>query len=202
MFPARRTYIAVALALPFALAACPGSRTAADAPDAGDPPPGAGSETAAEAAAPAPTDAAPPPLKLEVRYHAPDAGMALIDFAAGGDRPAIEPTSQLEISTNIGLQNYRVRLFDEIDRAMVSDDQMEEPGDRVLYRIQLPTPLKRGHRYALVVDAQTGSAIADSAGRLYPDQRLEFQVAGARQPDPPAPKNSASKRKPKQRQRR
>jgi hypothetical protein len=29
------------------------------------------------------------------------------------------------------LQNYRVRLFDEVDRAMASDDQMEEPGDRV-----------------------------------------------------------------------
>jgi hypothetical protein len=120
--------------------------------------------------------------------------MALIDFAPGGARPSIESTSQLELSTNIGLQNYRVRLFDEVDRAMTSDDQMEEPGDRMRYRIQLPGPLRSGHRYALVVDAQTGSAIADSAGRLYPDQRLEFSIAGAREPDVPPRKTTPSRR--------
>ncbi|HZN91626.1 MAG TPA: hypothetical protein VFB81_02950, partial [Myxococcales bacterium] len=66
------------------------------------------------------------------------------------------------------------------------------------YRIQLPTPLKAGHRYALVLDAQTGSAIADSAGRLYPDQRLEFTIAGAREPDsPPKKKNKRVTGKPK-----
>jgi hypothetical protein len=136
-----------------------------------------------------------------VRYLAPDAGLALIDFAAGGTRPAIESTSQLELSTNIGLQNYRVRLFDEVDRAMTSDDQMEELGDRIRYRIQFPTPLKAGHRYALVVDAQAGSAIADSTGRLYPDQRLEFSISGAREPDAP-PKRGPAKRKPTRRKRR
>jgi hypothetical protein len=120
--------------------------------------------------------------------------MALIDFAPGGARPAIEATSQLELSTNIGLQNYRIRLFDEVERAMTSDDQMEEPGDRMRYRIQLPAPLRSGHRYALVVDAQTGSAIADSTGRLYPDQRLEFSIAGEREPDTPLKKTTAPKR--------
>ncbi len=181
MFPARRRPLAVLPGLlAAALAGCPGSRSApAEAPDAGEPP-----------AAMAP-DAALPALKLEVRYQAPDAGLALIEFAPGGARPLIEPTTQLELTTNIGLQNYRVRLFDEIDRAMTSDDQMEEPGDAMRYRIQLPAPLKAGHKYALVVDAQTGSAIADSAGRLYPDQRLEFTVAGERQPDRPARKPKA-----------
>lgn len=180
-----------------ALAGCPDPRPAPATPaDAGDQP-------AADAGATAGADAAPPPLKLEVRYQAPDAGLALIEFAPGGARPSIEPTSQLELSTNIGLQNYRVRLFDEIERAMTSDDQMEEPGDAMRYRIQLPAPLRSGHRYALVVDAQTGSAIADSAGRLYPDQRLEFTIAGAREPDPPAPKpRSRSKSKTKTSQRR
>lgn len=138
----------------------------------------------------------PPSLKLEVRYLAPDAGMTLVDFAVDGARPLIEPTSQLELSTNIGLQNYRVRLFDEVDRAMASDDQVEEPGDRVRYRIHLPAPLKAGHKYALVVDAQSGSAIADSTGRLYPDQRLELAIAGAREPDVPPKKSPAKKQKP------
>jgi len=143
----------------------------------------------------------PPPLKLEVRYQAADAGMSLIDFAPDGARPLIEPTSQLELSTNIGLQNYRVRLFDEVDRAMASDDQMEEPGDRVRYRIQLAAPLKTGHKYALVVDAQTGSAIADSSGRLYPDQRLEFAISGPRESDAP-PKKQKPPQKPARKRRR
>jgi hypothetical protein len=179
-----------------ALAACPSGN--AVAPDA--------STSAPDASASAPdADAAPPPLKLEVRYLAADAGLALIDFPPGPDgaRPLIEPTSELELSTNIGLQNYRVRLFDEVDRAMSSDDQMEEPGDRVRYRIQLSAPLKTGHKYALVVDAQTGSAIADSTGRLYPDQRLEFAVAGAREPDaPPKKQKPAKPAKPPRRKRR
>lgn len=172
------------------LAGCPGRSAAPAAPDAGPPsPPDAGASGAPDAGV------APPALELEVRYLTSDAGMALIDFLSGGARPAIEPTSHLELSTNVGLQNYRVRLFDEVDRAMTSDDQMEEPGDQVRYRIQLPTPLKAGHRYALVVDAQTGSAIADSAGRLYPDQRLEFSIAGAREPDAP-PKRPPAKKRP------
>ena len=179
MFPARRSIAALpGLLAAFALGGCPRPGTSADAGEGGAAP--ARADAGADASA---GDGAPPPLKLEVRYQAPDAGLALIDFVPGGDRPSIEPTSQLEVSTNIGLQNYRVRLFDEIDRAMTSDDQMEEPGDTMRYRIQLPTPLKAGHRYALVLDAQTGSAIADSAGRLYPDQRLEFTIAGAREPD-------------------
>ncbi len=191
LFPARRSITAAPSGLSLAaaaacaslalgLAGCPEANPAADAgamPDGG-------------VLAPDATAEVPPPLQLEVRYQAPDGGMALIEPTAGGDvRPVIEPTSQLQVSTSVGLQNYRIRLFDaEVDRVMVSDDLMEEPGDRVLYRIQLPAPLKAGHRYALVVDAQTGSAIADSAGRLYPDQRLEFQIAGAREPDSPAPK--------------
>ncbi|HYV48069.1 MAG TPA: hypothetical protein VFA20_24585 [Myxococcaceae bacterium] len=180
MHPARALLLAAGALL---LAACP-SKPPAAAPDASAPTPDAG--------APAPdAGGAPPPLKMEVRYLASDAGMALIAFAPEGGRPLIEPTSELELSTNIGLQNYRIRLFDEVDRAMASDDQMEEPGDRVRYRIQLPAPLKAGHRYALVVDAQTGSAIADSAGRLYPDQRLEFAIAGAREPDAPPKKHKA-----------
>jgi hypothetical protein len=177
LFPACRSTLPAALgALALALAACPGNKAKVVA-DGGQPEaPDAGAGAA---------DASPPALKLEVRYQTSDAGLALVDFAAAAAAATIEPTSQLEVSTNIGLQNYRIRLFDEVDRVVVSDDQMEEPGDKVLYRIQLPTPLKPGHKYALVVDAQAGSAIADSAGRLYPDQRLELVVAGAREPDPP-----------------
>jgi len=193
LFPARRSIAALpGLLAVLALAGCPRPDASVDAGA------GAGADGADAGVDAGAADAAPPPLKLEVRYQAPDAGLALIDFVPGGDRPSIEPTSQLEVSTNIGLQNYRVRLFDEIDRAMTSDDQMEEPGDKMRYRIQLPTPLKAGHRYALVLDAQTGSAIADSAGRLYPDQRLEFTIAGAREPDsPPKKKNKRVTGKPK-----
>src|SRR5262249_46474945 len=134
------------VAVPFllALAACPGSKSRPHGRDAGH----------ADAGEPAKdAGSAPPALKQGVRYQGQgtEAGMWASGVTSGGPRPSIEATSQLELTTNIGLQNYRVRLFDEAERAMASDDQMEEPGDSVKYRIQLPAPLKAGHKYALVV---------------------------------------------------
>ncbi len=114
--------------------------------------------------------------------------MKLIPLA-DEERPLIEPTSVVELRSSLGLRNYRIRLFDEIDRAMVSDDSAEESPDGVTYRISLPTPLKTGHKYTLVVDAQTGTAFTDSLGREIDDLRLEFQVAGEKEkPAPPKKK--------------
>lgn len=169
------------------LAGCPSTSRS---PDGGDPDDAAvvltpttstGIEDAGTAAA---TEPPPAVLHLVVRYLAPDAGMTPIPFEDGA-RPVIEPTTRLEVATNLALQNYRVRLFDEVERAMVSDDEAEDLGDRTLYRILLPTPLKTGHRYSLVLDAQTGSAVADALGRTHADQRMEFMVAGEKVPDKP-----------------
>lgn len=136
-----------------------------------------------------------PDLKFAVRYEAPDAGMLAIPFEPGS-RPVIDPTQKLEVSANLGLKNYRIRLFDEADRAVISDDEaLDTP--TLDYRIQLPAPLKTGRKYTLLVDAQTGDTFTDSAGRPHPDQRIELQISGEKEKDKPATaaKPPASKHK-------
>lgn len=139
--------------------------------------------------------AAPPPAAFTVRYQLNDGGMEAIPLAVD-ERPTIESTSVLELRSSIGLRNYRIRLFDEVERAMVSDDSAEESPSGVTYRIALPTPLKSGHKYTVVLDAQTGSSMTDALGREVEDLRFEFQVAGEKEKDvPPSPPKKNEKKK-------
>lgn len=140
-------------------------------------------EGTAEPTAPA----VPERLELKVQAEIPDAGTIDVPFEAGVV-PEIPPADALVVSTNLALTNYRIRLFDEIDKAMVSDDEPAERADGLGYRIQLPAPLKTGHGYSLVIDAQTGDAILDAQGRAHPEQRLEFRIAGEKEKPPPPPK--------------
>jgi len=160
----------------FVLAGCPDKQPA-------------GSADASVAEAPQDTPPAPPPpAAFTIRYQIGDSGMESIPLAVE-ERPTIEPTSVIELHSSLGLRNYRIRLFDEVDRAMVSDDSAEESPDGVVYRITVPTPLKSGHKYTLVLDAQTGTTFTDSLGRELQDLRLEFQIAGEKEKEkPPEPK--------------
>jgi hypothetical protein len=143
----------------------------------------------------------PPDLQVTAHFEAEDGGMVEIPFAPG-TRPLIKPTQTLEITPNLALSNVRIRVFDEVDRAMESDDEVLEPphdpdggstAGLIGYRIHFPTPLKTGHKYTLVLDAQTGVAFSDSLGRAQADQRLEFQVAGEK--EKPAPPKSNKRRR-------
>jgi outer membrane murein-binding lipoprotein Lpp len=139
--------------------------------------------------------AVPPPAAFTIRYQPGDGGLEPIPLAVE-ERPTIEPTSLLELHSSIGLRNYRIRLFDEIERAMVSDDSAEENPNGVIYRISLPTPLKSGHKYTLVLDAQTGTAFTDALGREVDELRFQFQVAGEKEKDaPPPPKKNEKKKR-------
>lgn len=143
---------------------------------------------------------APPPVRFSLQYQPlqapdaglPDAGLAEISLAPD-EKPLIEPTSVLELRSTLGLRNYRVRLFDEAERAMVSDDDVEESESGMLYRINLPQPLKTGFEYTLVVDAQTGTAFTDTQGREVEELRASFQVAGEK--EKPAPPPAPAKKK-------
>lgn len=131
----------------------------------------------------------PGPASFSLQYERPDAGLEAIPIVGDEDgRPLIEPTSTLELRSSLALRNYRVRLFDETDRAMVSDDTAEESANGLLYRVSLPTPLKSGHKYTLVIDAQTGTSMTDSQGRELPDVRIPFQVSGEKEKPAPPPK--------------
>jgi len=152
-----------------------------------------------DAAAPSMTSDArlnPPPerLVLTLRHQLPDGGMELVGFD-GGILPEIEPTRFIELTTNFSIHNYRIRVFDELDRALVSDDLATEGDSTLQYQVRFPTPLQRGHRYTLQIDAQTGESILDPQGRPQPEQRLEFQVTGPREKAPPASKVKKRKRR-------
>ena|SRR5215472_12404328 len=128
---------------------------------------------------------APVRLTLSLREQLLDGGIEQVELQPS-DRTLIQPTQRLELSTNIPLHNYRIRILDEVDRAVVSDDVAENAGQRLQYRIFFHQPLKPGHRYTLVLDAETGSSFADIQGAPQPDQRLEFQVTGEREKSVPA----------------
>jgi hypothetical protein len=191
--------------LRFGLAAiaCCGSLVLAGCPDK----PAATTPDAGVAEAPQ-VPQTPPPARFTLQYQplpAPDAGLSDGGLALAADaglaeislapdeKPLIEPTSMLELRSSIGLRNYRVRLFDEAERAVVSDDDVEESDAGVLYRINLPQPLKTGFEYTLVVDAQTGTAFTDTQGREVEELRATFQVAGEK--EKPAPPPAKKKRR-------
>ncbi len=134
-------------------------------------------------------------LTLSVKAQLPDGGLAPIEPQVDA-RPRIEPTQKLQLSSNVSLHNYRIRVFDEADRVMISDDEADMSSQGTEYRIFFREPLKPGHRYTLVVDAQTGSSFTDEHGDSQADRRLEFQVAGEKKKEPPR-KSSRKKRRPR-----
>ncbi|HYO65595.1 MAG TPA: hypothetical protein VEU33_05890 [Archangium sp.] len=175
----RLSFAVCAASAALAVAGCP--KPSAPTGDAGV---SADSATVAEA------DAGLGPASFSLQSVLPDAGLEAIPLVGEEEgRPVIDPTSTLELRGTLALRNYRVRLFDEAERAMVSDDSAEESPSGLLYRISLPTPLKTGHKYTLVIDAQTGTSMTDSQGREVPDMRIPFQVSGEKEkPQPPTKK--------------
>lgn len=170
-------------------AVCAAALTVAGCPKPSAPADDAGVAIAGESETAAEADAGPGPASFSLQYVLPDAGLEAIPLVGEEEgRPLIEPTSMLELRGTQVLRNYRVRLFDEVDRAMISDDSAEESPNGLLYRLSLPTPLKSGHKYTLVIDAQTGTSMTDSQGRELSDLRIPFQVSGEKEKPPPAKK--------------
>ena len=98
-----------------------------------------------------------------------------------GERVTIEQAGSLTLHTNLPLRNYRVRIFDDADRVLESDDQeiRSSPGG-MDYLMALASPMLAGHRYALVLDPQTPGSMLDSTGRTFDELRFELQMAGER----------------------
>lgn len=142
-------------------------------------------------------DAGPPPvvdLAVAVMGEAPDGGVTFDLPLSDGARPEVPQLQKLTVTTNLGLRDFRVRIFDEADKVMVSDDTSEAlPDAGVRYQAVFPTPLKIGYRYTLVLDAQTGPLMQDATGREHADVRREFKIAGER--EKPAPPKKKKKRR-------
>ena len=127
------------------------------------------------------------PLALDLLVDLPDGGTerhALL----GLETPVVSPTRQLLVESNRPLHNVRIRVMDESDRALESNDVPEESPTALRYRIELLHPLEPGHRYAVLVDAQSGATFDDGSGKEIPEQRLEFRTGGEREAPKAPPK--------------
>lgn len=134
-------------------------------------------------------DAAPRvPLAIDLVLTLGDGGTerhALLGF----ESPVVSPSRELLVETNRPLHNVRIRVMDESDRALASNDVPEELPTALRYRIDLVTPLEPGRKYAVLVDAQSGATFDDGSGKEIPEQRLEFRTSGERErPKVPPPR--------------
>lgn len=139
-----------------------------------------------------PVEAPPPepePLEFSVTGELVDGSTRPIPSETP-ELPMLPALTGMSISTNLALENHRIRVFDEIDRAVPSDDETEAPppGGGIVYRIRFLEPLKSGHRYTLQVDAETGDFMKDGAGREQAERRLPFQIEGEKEKPPPPPR--------------
>lgn len=170
----RVVVLVLSAAVSFVLPACPDRST-----------------SAVDAGPAAPPDAGPPvleDLELTITADVPDAGTVSLELKPD-TVVEVPQASALTITTNLRLHDFRIRVVDEGDRGLVSDDVSDVTATGNAYRIVFPEPLKTGYRYAIVVDSQSGGPIEDATGRTHPDQRLSFKVAGEREkPAPPRKK--------------
>ncbi len=99
--------------------------------------------------------------------------------------PVLPVTQSLDITGNFALHNYRLRILDELDRALASDDLAEETQVGLRYHIALLAPLRSGHRYTVLLDAQSGATLDDGNGAPLDEGRFEFRTEGEREKDAP-----------------
>jgi hypothetical protein len=122
------------------------------------------------------------PLMLTLRGDLADAGTWSASLDGNAPSP-IQKADQLTVISNVALSNDRIRMFDEVDRALESDDERQ---DALTYRIHLKAPLLAGHRYALVVDAEKPGTLSDAAGHALDELRFDLTVQGEREVVKPA----------------
>ena len=133
------------------------------------------------------------PLAIDLVVELPDGGSerhALLSL----ETPVVPPARQLLVESNRALRNVRIRVLDESDRALESDDVPDEGPSALRYHIDLLKPLEPGHRYAVLVDAQSGATFQDGTGKEVPEQRLEFRTSGERERPKPAPPHRKRRR--------
>lgn len=126
------------------------------------------------------------PLELDLVVELPDGGTERHPLL-GLETPLVSPSQQLLVESNRPLHNARIRVLDEQDRALTSDDVPEESPTALRYHIVLSKGLEPGHRYAVLVDAQSGATFDDGSGKPVPEQRLEFRTSGERERAKPPP---------------
>jgi len=151
------------------LGACP-SKTEAPVPDAA-----VAEVVDAGAVVEAVVDAGPPQpaeLQLTITAQLDDGG---IEVVTAGE---IEPVQSLVVWIPVALADYRLRVFDESDKVVPSDDQAHDVDGGIDYAVSFLEPLKTGRTYRLTVEAQLGSALDG-----FKDAEVMMKVRGQIQPD-------------------
>jgi len=147
----------------------------------------------------APVDAgaaAPAPVALEVGLEVPLPDGGLVRRQLDSSAAVVVPVTRiLELTANLPLRNYRLRLLDELDRALASDDVPEETPSALRYHVTLLAPLRPGHRYTVLLDPQSGATLDDGRGRPLAEQRFEFRTEGEREKEAPAKRTHPPKRR-------
>jgi hypothetical protein len=145
------------------LAGCP----AAPVLDAGVADSGAIAVVDAGVAAPAEVvDAGPPQLDVELPEE-------------------LDPVQQLEVRIPIVIKDYRLRVFDDQDKVVPSDDTAHEADGGIDYSIQFTEPLKAGRKYRLTIEPQVDDG-------EFKELERAFKIRGEIEKPP---KKSKSKRK-------
>jgi len=132
-------------------------------------------------------------VSLEFEAVLTDGGVVVLNPEAGSFA-VTEPASELRMTAHPQLTDFRVRVFDETEKALVSDDEASVADSGTYYRVQLAQPLKSGFKYTVVVDGQTSPERVDISGRRYPELRLPIQISGEKEKPPPPPARKKRRR--------
>jgi hypothetical protein len=111
-------------------------------------------------------------------------GPLVLDVAVPGE---LDPVQQLDIRIPAVIADYRLRVFDDGDRVVPSNDTAKEADGGIDYAISFTEPLKAGHKYRLTIEAQRG----DEAPAFQEVERV-FRIRGEIEKPP---KKTKSKRK-------
>ena len=122
-----------------------------------------------DAGVPEVVDAGPPqPAALELVLTATtrDGGFEVVERE-------IDPVKQLSVWIPVVLVDYRLRIFDEGDRVVPSDDVARETDGGIDYQVVFSEPLKSGRAYRLTIESELGQALEG-----YQDAEVLLKVRG------------------------
>jgi hypothetical protein len=132
----------------------------------------------ADAAVAEVVDAGPPaPADLPMVVTAPlaDGGVEVVT-------QELDPGSRLSVWIGTPLSDYRLRVFDDADRVVPSDDAAKDVDGGIDYQIVFLEPLKTGRTYRLTIESELGNALEG-----FKDAELLMRVRGQVQVEPKKP---------------
>lgn len=130
-------------------------------------------------------DAGPPQpadLELVITGTLVDGGLEVIEHE-------LDAVQRLNVWIPVALADYRLRVFDETDRVVPSDDLARDVDGGIDYQVTFVEPLKSGRNYRLTVEAQLGTQLEG-----YKDAEVVMKVRGEIERESKKPPGKKKKR--------